>query len=348
MQWLDAKYVNLMGHRLRNFKRKGNNKWNFSCPFCGDSKTNKYKARGYVYERKGKLRYACHNCSVPGIDVPKLIKQVDPFLHDEYVREKIMEMAGERQKSDAEIFADKMKTPKFVATSPLRKLKKISVFRPDSFVKMFVDARKLPPESHYRLFYTKAFKQFVNDECIPDKFDKESLERGDEPRLIIPFIDPDGNVFGLQGRSFKPDSPVRYITIMMDPDKPKLFGWDQVDVRLPHIYVVEGPLDSLFLPNCIASAGSDLTTNLSAIGADMSQFIIVYDNEPRNKDIVSKVDMAISQGFHVCIWPDSMKEKDINDMVLAGYDPKKIVDIIHENVYSGLQAKLRFQQWKKV
>lgn len=347
MQWLDSKYINLMSHRLKNFKRKGNDKWNFSCPFCGDSKSNKYKARGYVYEKKGKLRYSCHNCNIPGIDVQKLVHHVDPFLHDEYVREKILEKLSARPKTDVEIFADKMKTPTFVQGSPLKYLKKISAFRPDSFVKMYVDGRRLPPESHYRLFYAKQFKHWVNEHCIPGKFSEESLTR-DEPRLIIPFIDPEGNMFGFQGRSFVPDAAVRYITIILDDSKPKLFGWDKIDVRLPHIYVVEGPLDSLFLPNCLASAGSDLTTNLSFVSSDMSKFIIVYDNEPRNPDIVKSIESAIDRGFNVCIWPDNFEGKDINNMVLNGLEPNKIVDIIDENVYSGLQAKLRFQQWKKV
>ena len=129
---------------------------------------------------------------------------------------------------------------------------------------------------------------------------------------------------------------------------PKIFGWDKVDVRLPHIYVLEGPLDSLFIPNAVATAGGELTTVLPAVEPDQSKFVIVYDNEPRNKHTVKKMETAIDRGYTVCIWPDSITEKDINNMVLSGLEPKKVVDIINENVYSGLQAKLRFQQWKKV
>ena len=347
MQWLDAKYLGMVSHRLRNFKRKGTDKWNFSCPFCGDSQKNKYKARGYVYEQKGKLRYTCHNCNIPGIDVPKLVKHVDPFLHQEYLRENLIEKGRTRQKTEVEIFADKMKAPVFVKTSPLKHLKKISAFKPESYVKQYVEKRLLPHDSHYRLFYAKRFMQWVNEKCIPSKFSDDDLKY-DEPRLIIPFIDPEGNVFGFQGRSFNPKSNLRYITIMLDETMPKIFGWDKVDVRLPHIYVLEGPLDSLFIPNAVATAGGELTTVLPAVEPDQSKFVIVYDNEPRNKHTVKKMETAIDRGYTVCIWPDSITEKDINNMVLSGLEPKKVVDIINENVYSGLQAKLRFQQWKKV
>jgi hypothetical protein len=154
-------------------------------------------------------------------------------------------------------------------------------------------------------------------------------------------------LFGFQGRSFKKNAKVRYITIILDDSKPKLFGLDKVDED-EQIYVVEGPLDSLFIPNCIASCGSDLTTSLHHITPDKSKFSVVYDNEPRNEEIVKKIEKAIDQGYNVCIWPDSVSEKDINDMVLAGYTPAKLVDIINENTYSGLKAKLRFSEWKKV
>lgn len=346
MQWLDAKYISLISFRLRNYKRKGSG-WNFSCPYCGDSKTNKLKARGYIYERKGKYRYFCHNCGVTGIDVPKLVKHIDQSLYDEYVKEKLLANSHDKEKSEISEFVDKMKPPVFVTGSPLKHLKKISQFKPQSAVKQWVDNRKLPADSHYRLFFCKEFKHWVNEYCIPDKFDEEGLKY-DEPRLIIPFIDQEGNLFGFQGRSFRKNANIRYITIMLDPNKPKLFGLDKVDVSLPHIYVTEGPIDSLFLPNCIASCGSDLITNLPYITNDKSKFIVVYDNEPRSKEIVSKVEKAIQQGYSVCIWPDNIEQKDINDMILAGITGSKIVDIINENTYNGLTALLHFNQWKKI
>jgi hypothetical protein len=237
-----------------------------------------------------------------------------------------------------------MKTPIFVKDSPLKQLKKISSFSPESIVKQYVEKRKIPSEYHYKLFFCKEFKSWVNS-FIPDKFDTESLTR-EEPRLIIPFLDKENNMFGFQGRSFKKNATLRYITIMLDENKPKLFGLDTVDSN-KDIYVVEGPIDSMFLPNAIASAGSDITSNLSFVTQDMSKFIIVYDNEPRNRDINKKIDRAIDAGYRVCIWPDSLELKDINDMYMAGMSLQKIVDLIQENTYTGLEAKLKFAMWKK-
>lgn len=346
LMWLDAKYLSMLSFRLRNFKRKNTNNWNFSCPFCGDSKTDRRKARGYVYPVKGKLRFYCHNCNVPGIDIPKLLKHEDPNLYDEYIREKLVadpERKPERTKSEVQIFAEKMKTPQFVKQSPLKQLKKVSQYKPDSVIKQWVERRKIPSKYHFKLFVCKEFKHWVNS-FIPGKF--ENVDN-DEPRLIIPFLDKEGNMFGFQGRSFRKNTPLRYITIMLDESKSKLFGLDTLDERQP-IYVVEGPIDSMFLPNCIASAGSDVTSNLDTISTDKSKFIIVYDNEPRNKEIVKKIEKSIEAGYPTCIWPDNIEFKDINDMILGGYKQRKIVEIITDNTLTGLEAKLRFATWKKV
>ena len=50
----------------------------------------------------------------------------------------------------------------------------------------------------------------------------------------------------------------------------------------------------------------------------------------------------------VCIWPKTVKEKDINDMVLSGVSPKVIEDTINKNKFSGLSAKMALSDWSKV
>jgi hypothetical protein len=185
------------------------------------------------------------------------------------------------------------------------------------------------------------FKAWVNT-MIPDKFD--DLDK-DEPRLIIPFLDKDKNLFGFQGRSFK-KTGIRYITIMLNEDQPKIFGLDTMDDS-KDIYVVEGPLDSLFLPNGIASAGGDLITPLQQLDVQKDRFVVVYDNEPRNKHTVKHIEKAIDNGYRVCIWPTTLDQKDINDMVLAGYSTDKVKDIIDECTYSGATGKLHLAIWRK-
>lgn len=344
-EWLDAKYVSLLGGRLRNFKKKGRNSWNFSCPSCGDSKTNQRKARGYVFPAKGTLLFHCHNCNVT-MDVPKLVKSLDVGLYDQYIQEKLTADRSDtaaKEQLDHEAFVKKLTPPKFISSTPLGKLRKVSQLAPEHPVKQWVDRRMIPPEVHHKLFLCMKFKELVN-EFTPGKF--ESLEH-DEPRLIIPFLDKDRNLFGFQGRDFKKKSALRYITIMLSEDLPKMYGWDTVDTT-KHVYVLEGPIDSMFLPNAIASAGGKITSDLNAVSSDKSLFTIVYDNEPRNLETVLKMEKAIKAGFPTCIWPDNISEKDVNDMVLSGVRPEKLVDIIDENTYIGLEASLKLAAWRKI
>lgn len=343
-EWLDAKYVSMLSGRLRNFKKKGRNSWNFSCPSCGDSKTNAKKARGYVFPAKGTLLFHCHNCNVT-MDVPKLVKSLDQGLYDQYVVEKLTaDRDGKeaKEKLDHEAFVRKLTKPKFISDTPLGKLRKVSQLPPEHPVKQYIEGRQIPPEVHHKLFLAMKFKALVN-EFLPGKF--ESLEH-DEPRLIIPFLDRERNLFGFQGRDFKKKSSLRYITIMLSEEMPKMYGLDTYDHR-KHALVLEGPIDSMFLPNAIASAGGKITTDLNTVSTDKAGFTIVYDNEPRNAETVQKMEKAIAAGYPLCIWPDSIVEKDINLMVLSGYSPEKLVDIISENTYIGLEATLKLSSWRK-
>ena len=337
MLWLDHKYINLMSSRLERFARVNANTYKFRCPICGDSQKDVRKTRGYIYMRKGALKFFCHNCNA-SMGLPWFIKSQDPTLYAEYLKERMLEQG---QKNETQEFVDKMKPPVFVKNTGLKDLKKISQLKPEHPVKEYVTKRKIPPESHYKLFLVRNFKAWVNT-MIPDKFD--DLEN-DEPRLILPFLDQDKKLFGFQGRSFK-KTGIRYITIILDDEKPKIFGLDSMDPD-KDIYVVEGPIDSLFLPNGIASAGGDLITPLNYLDVQKDRFVVVYDNEPRNKHTVKHIEKAIDSGYRVCIWPTTMEQKDINDMVLAGYTTEQVKDIIDECTYSGPVAKLHLAIWRK-
>ena len=208
--WLDAKYVSQLSFRLRNFKKKGQNVWNFSCPVCGDSHTNKSKARGYVYSKKGKLMYHCHNCNVT-MSIPRLVKHLDQGMYDEYVKEKLMVEGGMIKKPETplEEFVKKMEPPKFVKDTPMKTLKKVSQLKPDSVVKQYITKRMIPSKYHHKLFLCKEFKAWVNT-LQPGKFEPDAEGNlHDEPRLIIPLIDQEGNLFGFQGRSFRKNTPER-------------------------------------------------------------------------------------------------------------------------------------------
>ena len=153
------------------------------------------------------------------------------------------------------------------------------------------------------------------------------------------MYDTERNLIGFQGRSLGPNS-VKYITVMLNEEAPKVYEMDRIDTE-KSVYVVEGPFDSTFVNNSIALCGSD--GDLEYLKT--YDLIYAYDNEPRNKEIVSRIERCIGDNKRVVIWPRGIEQKDINDMVLAGHN---VMDILNSNVYSGLEAKVQFNNWKKV
>lgn len=334
MDYIDYKYVGLISSRLPMFKKRGN-VYNFRCPLCGDSKSNRTKTRGYILDKKGNTVYYCHNCGA-SMSLGNFIKTLDPDMHKAYVQERFVNK-NEDNKPILDITS--FEKPKFIRTTALGNLKKVSQLDWNHPVKTYVNSRLIPAKLHCKLFFAPKFKQWVNT-IIPDKFDTSAPDFRDEPRLIIPFLDPDGNMFAFQGRSFS-NKGIRYITIIINSEVPKLYGLDSVNFEKP-FFVTEGPIDSMFLSNAIAMAGADLPNHT----IDKKNATIVFDNEPRNKEIVKKIEKYIDLGFKVSIWPDWIPYKDINEMILNGM--QNIENIISQNTYEGLSAKMRLTSWKKV
>ena len=323
MDLIDSKYVGLISSRLQKFKKVKPDLYNFRCPICGDSQKNKNKCRGYMYVVKNNTNFKCHNCGA-SLSLNNFIKKLDTTLHKQYTLEKFKE--GHTGRS-------------FVVDEPEFKFKK-PVFRKkldlpkateNFYAKEYLEERKLNPEKFY---FTDKFKEWTNTK----KQTFDSTYR-DEPRIIIPMYDRDKNLIGFQGRSLTHNS-VKYITVMLEDSAPKIYGLDTIDEKLP-VYVVEGPFDSTFINNSVALCGSD--GDLGYL--EGSDTILVYDNEPRNREIVGRIERCIDRNQKVVIWPSNIVEKDINDMVLAGHD---VMSMIKLNTYSGLEAKIKFNTWKKI
>jgi len=333
--YVDTKYLHLISSQLEQYKRKNESLYNFRCPFCGDSQSDKKKARGYVFLKEGNYIYKCHNCGI-GSSLGNLIKYVNPQMFKEYSLERF----GDRERK---VVSPKTNTgvrfkkrPDYLKT-PLGKLKKVSQLKFDHPVKKYVENRKLPSESHSRLFYSPKFYAFIN-QLIPNKIPHIVK---DEPRLIIPLLDVDNKLLGIQGRAFGKANN-KYITIMMEEGNPKIFGLDTVDFS-KEVFVLEGPIDSLFVPNAIAMAGADV----SGLDKYSGSFTFVYDNEPRSKEIVGRIERTISKGHSIVLFPDYVEQKDINDMVMAGMARESILEIISNNTFKGLEAKAMLSKWRK-
>jgi hypothetical protein len=127
---------------------------------------------------------------------------------------------------------------------------------------------------------------------------------------------------------------------MLNDDAPKIYGLDEIQ-KDKTVYITEGPFDSTFIHNSIALCGAD--GDVGKWGID--DCVWIYDNEPRNREILSRISRVIETGQKVVIWPSTIKEKDLNDMVLSGLNIQSVIEL---NTYSGLEAKLKFTTWKKI
>ena len=327
--YIDVKYVNIISPFLQQFKKKGDFLWNFRCPYCGDSHKSRTKARGFIYRRKNDLFYKCHNCGV-GTTLGKLIEHLDSKSYKDYIMERYK--SGVKTVNKEPEF--KFNEPVFRSKDVCSTLNSLEELQDDHPARKIIDRRNLPISSYKDLFLCPEFYKFTN-KLIPNKF--PSLD-GDHPRLLIPFRDEEGEIFAYQGRAFGDEQP-KYLTIKLQ-ERDKIFGLDKIDKR-KEVLVVEGPLDSLFLDNCIAVAGADVP-NLDC------DFTVVFDNEPRNKELLKQVEKAINRGHKICLWPEGMEYKDINDMILGGYTKEEIQDLIKHNTYQGTAATLWFTKWRKI
>jgi transcription elongation factor Elf1 len=322
MDHIDSKFIGLVSSKLEKFKRVKANLYNFRCPICGDSKKNRSKTRGYIYAVKANTNFKCHNCG-SSMSLNNFLKQVDPVIQKQYTMEKFKSgHTGRNFVIDEPEF--KFETPKFKSKIKLPKASE----NPSS--DGYLTARRLDSTQFY---YAEEFKKFVN--TLKQTFEDTKY---DEERIIIPLY-YEKNLIGLQGRSLGP-SNVKYITVMLNDDAPKIYGLDNIRKDAP-VYITEGPFDSTFIRNSIAMCGADADVDRWGV----SNPVWIYDNEPRNREITNRISKTIDSGQSVVIWPNGIDDKDINDMVMSGLDVQSVIEL---NTYSGLEAKLKFNTWKKI
>ena len=322
MDLVDSKYIGVISSRLQKFKKVKADLYNFRCPICGDSQKNKSKTRGYLYAVKADMNFRCHNCGA-SMTLSNFIKTIDPVIHKQYVFERFK---GNKTGRGTVVEDPKFnfEVPQFKPKLDLPKASEVKI------AKQYLENRKLDSTKFY---YTDKFKAWSNSH--KKTFDSVTY---DEPRIIIPLFYKN-TLVGFQGRSLGP-SKVKYITVMINDDAPKIYGLDTIRKGSP-VFVTEGPFDSTLIRNSIAMCGADGDVGKWGI----SDPVWVYDNEPRSKEITTRISNTINRGDKVVIWPNNLKEKDINDMVLAGHS---VQELLESNIYNGLKAKLQFNTWKRI
>ena len=328
--YIDLKFINEVSARLAQFKKKSDYLYNFRCPYCGDSQKSKTKARAYLYRVKNDMFFKCHNCS-EGHSLSNFLKYLDPKKYEEYLLERYKGSAPSTAKPEFDDFV-----PHFEEKDFLQGLKRVSDLDDNHPVSLYVQRRKIPKEYYSKLFVSDKFMKFVN-EVKPNTF---SHFRGEHPRLIIPFYGVDGKAFAFQGRAFGKEQP-KYLTIKLDESKQKVYGLDTVNLQ-DQIFIVEGPIDSMFIDNCLAAGGADLT-----LQTPVDQVTYIFDNEPRNKEIVNRMYDVIDKGYNVVVWPEDLQLKDVNDLIISGMTKIEVKNLISKHTYSRLEALTKMTNYRK-
>lgn len=337
---IDRDFILRVSTRLEHFQNKGKNLYNFRCPICGDSKKNKLKARGYFFGTVNGFFFKCHNCSV-SMSLGKFLKHVDNNLASEYSIEKFKEskvpsniIERGTSKKDLEINTT---TPIFKTTL---KLSTIAKLNDDHKAKKYIESRKIPKQFWNDIYYAADFKDFI-DRTFPNH-GKKLFHK--EERIVIPFYDEKKNLQGVQGRALD-ESKIKYITIRAKENMKKIFGLERIDFS-KKIYVVEGPIDSLFLNNCIATLDSALYRVIDIVGN--YNFVFIPDMQPYNKEVVRNIERCIKTDNEVALLPCDLKHKDINDLIIDGiHNQKSIMKLIENHTAKGLKANLMLSNWRK-
>tara|TARA_Y100000996_G_scaffold320390_1_gene256543 strand:+ start:243 stop:1235 length:993 start_codon:yes stop_codon:yes gene_type:complete len=329
----------MVASRLDVCKWKNDKTLNHRCPYCGDSQKNRYKARGYHFVVEQNFVYKCHNCGKSTSSV-HFLKDNFPDIHREYLKEYLQEKGVKKTTQKMPSSNDFKFTPKKEILNMSEENLRAVCFRAwDKIVaRQYLQDRHIPDSIIKKLWYVDRAEALCH---LDRKYQDRVL--GNDPRIVFPFLTESGELIGLSGRAIN-NASLRYLTMRFVDDVPLIYNINNVD-KSKTIYVTEGPIDSLFLPNSIAVGGSDF----KKISNLKQNAIIIYDNEPRNTVILDKIEEVIDDGYAVCIWNDKRVEglKDINDMIMNGITVEQIVEIIDSCTYSGLSAKLKLQEYKK-
>lgn len=313
---------------LRNFKKIGS-KYQCSCNLCGDSKKDPKKARGSIYMYQGDWFFNCYNCG-KSLIFYKWLQTINEELYKKYLSANF----SKRNRKRKYRHKPKQDEPFTVTDDILRPLTFITE-APEAY--QYLKDRMLPENMILKFYYTANFKRYVNFYITPDKYSNTEYP---DPRVVLPFYDAKKRFLGIQGRSLRKDAKLKYLSIKTAPERIQFkWGMDRIDFS-KSVFVLEGPIDAMFIDNAVGFASANLYTVRG-----LTNPILVYDNEPYNTQIVDQIEKSIDKGFDVVIWDKKNPYKDVNEMLLNGMQIN--VESLKKMSISNLQAKLKFNEWKK-
>lgn len=326
------KYILLLETQFSDFTKKSENLYNFRCPYCNDSSKNKKKKRGFLYEKRGNFYYFCHNCTISK-NFSNFLKENNSLLYRSYLMDNIKEYKE----------IQSIKAKKTIIEYKDINLPCLNILGKNHSARKYIEKRNIPMEYLKNLYYAENFKQWINENYINGKFKTDEY---DEPRIIIPLYSRTNTLIGFISRSILENTKLRYININLRDDFPRFYGLNKVNLN-ETFYVLEGIFDSFFIKNSIAALGSNILSELNSFKFEKSNCVIIYDNQPRNLEIVSLLNKVIDLGYKSFIWPSNIEEKDINEYIIKN-NKEDILNIIRSHTYKGLEAKIKFTAWRKV
>lgn len=362
MDYIDTKYIRLASVYLRNFKQKGNDVYQLSCPICGDSKKDKTKARGFIFEKNNVAMYHCHNCGNPDHrSLLRLIKFLSESLYTDYKFEKFGAVMSENRRTKSNVMPDDIEAVYIdqelikIDNLPMKRLASerllkvctsLSLVDDDhKAVNYLLNERKMARNDINKLFYLDDINKLTKQ---IDKYKETKFPSHDA--ILIPFIDFDGVINTIQLRVLSKNTKQRYLTLYLNDDKSKsIYGLNYID-KDKTVYALEGPINSMFLENAIAFAGSSQSNKLDYIKQDIKELVLIYDNDYRiNPDVRQALDKSIQDGYKVVLYDNLIGAKeDINDIVIKyGWTKKQLMDYIKSRTFKGLNAKLELSKLVK-
>jgi transcription elongation factor Elf1 len=325
--YVDLKYLKFIP--LQQFTDKGDRKFNFRCPICGDSHKSSTKKRCWAFEHQNTLFIKCFNCEYSN-SFQQFLKNEYPTFYGDYIREKFADQGHvPKKQSTVDLFASEYET---------LSLQLISSLPSKHPAVQYLQKRKMTEEMYKDFYYSDNFSLWVNTEIEENGINYHAES---DRRIVIPFFSKYKKIFALQGRTIDNADP-KYITFKMDKGCDKIYGLDRVDFS-KKVYVVEGPIDSHFLDNCLATGGSLGELNNILKYTSLNNIVVVPDNDIRNKQTSRFIEDAINLGFNMVIWKKNTPFKDINEGIQQGLTKEVICSIIDKYTYSGLMALSKYK-----
>jgi len=269
------------------------------CPSCREGKSWGKKKRLYYIVKEDYLY--CQNCGRSWKPINWIIEQSGQSYHE------IME---EAKGFDSSIG---VKTRKY-EKSPAGTLPEDSINLFDNTQLTYYKDNKVVQDA-LQYIITRRLNTAINKPRALFISVKDFIHKD---RLIIPFYDANNQIEFYQTRAiYKKDEINRPKYLSKQGANKSIFGIRNIDPNLEYLFVLEGPIDSMFIVNGIAVGGVSLSEKQET-QLEKYKFmtkIWILDNQLDNKEVKDKMNELIDKGEKVFIWPKELKDyKDVNEI----------------------------------